>query len=155
MSRYASGWKISKELVCNVKEVENIAYCAYCSTIIGDIVDDSIILVRLPVLTYYHDTILRSCGLHRPNVTEHAHFYELTVRPVSGLARPEKLVVRVHDSFKHGIGNICSSFDKRRYADQSTIFKSFDGCEPDSITRGLTLAPSITSDLVILILFMS
>lgn len=149
---FVIGWKFPKVLVFNVKLTGENVYCAYCSSFVGNVADDFILLFRLSVIPYFHDTLLRSCGLHRDYVDDHPHFYELTVRPALLSKRSEKLVVRVLDSRLYGQGNVCSSFDERKFVGQRRVYRRFDDCEPVTVSKGLTLAPSITSSMVIFVL---
>lgn len=137
-------------LIVNIKEAGKVAHCFYCSSVVGKVDDDSILFDRCPTIPYFHDTMLRNCGLyHGRNVENHGHYYEIFVRPVVNMVSTNKLVIRVLNSYKYGNGNICSSFDDRRLKNSGGIYKRYEDCEPDSVTKGLVLAPSITSNLVI------
>lgn len=142
---------VPKALVVNVRETQDFAYCAYCSTVVGKVDADCVMFERVPIIPYFHDTMLRNCGLyHGSSVDSHAHYYELVYRPVMDMVEKKKLVVRILNSHQYGNGNICSSFEERRIHGSKGVYKRYDQCEPDSVTNGLVLAPSITSNLVII-----
>lgn len=141
-------------MTTNIRETNDFAYCAYCSTVVGKVDDDCIMFHRIPVIPYFHDTLLRNCGLyHNRTMKNHAHYYEITMRPILNMSLTNRLVVRVLDSRKYGSGTICSSFEDRRLYGNKEVYKRYEECEPDSVTKGLVLAPSITSNMVIIPLF--
>lgn len=137
-------------LVNNIKEIHQFAYCAYCSTVVGKVDNECVVFEQTPVIPYFHDTVLRNCGLYNGmRVENHAHYYEIVIRPITNIVPYKRLVVRVLDSHRYGTGNICSSFDERKLHGSKGVYQRYDECEPDSITNGLILAPSITSNMVI------
>lgn len=92
---------VPKVLVSNIKEAHNFAYCAYCSIVVGKVDDDCVVFEQIPVIPYFHDTLLRNCGLYNSvRAGNHAHYYEIAIRPVTDIVPLKKLVVRVLDSYR-------------------------------------------------------